>query len=218
MITKAYINFFRGLERNNNREWFHEHKNEYEVYVKKPFLELLDQLIPKVKELEPEISTNPKDALFRINRDIRFSKDKTPYNTLMKAGFSPGGKKSFLPGFYLGIGAEKIHMGGGLFNIKAPELKKVRQLIKRHPDTFTNILTSEGFKKSFGQLAGEQAKRLDKEFTPLLNTVPHIANKQFYAMQNAPLSDYLDGKKMEALILKHFTEISKLNHFLKNAF
>ena len=87
MITSNYITFFEGLEKNNTKEWFHGHKKEYEHDVKEPFLNLLESLIPELIKLDPTIPQNPKEALFRINKDIRFSKDKTPYHTLLKQGF-----------------------------------------------------------------------------------------------------------------------------------
>lgn len=218
MITKDYVIFFKELESNNNKEWFQEHKKDYENHVKIPFLNLLESLIGEVKKLEPKISINPKDALFRINRDIRFSKDKTPYNTLMKAGFSPDGKKSLLPGYYLGVGSEFIHVGGGLFNVKAPELKKIRQYIKNNQKAFSDIIHSTEFKALFQELKGGKAKRLDKDFQSVLETIPEIANKQFYAMKKLEISDYLNSNNsLEMIIIKYFKQISVLNNYLKNA-
>ncbi|MDP4679179.1 MAG: DUF2461 domain-containing protein, partial [Cyclobacteriaceae bacterium] len=158
------------------------------------------------------------DALFRINRDIRFSNDKTPYNTLMKAGFAPGGKKSFLPGYYLGISADKIHVGGGLFNLKAPELKLVRNMIVDDPDEFVDIISSKSFKETFGELMGEQAKRVDVNFQATLKKTPYIANKQFYAMSAIPLKEYFGSEQLPHLVLKYFREIHKLNSYLNRAF
>ena len=85
MIDQNYISFFKGLEKNNYKEWFDEHRKEYDDYVRKPFIELIEALIPALLEIEPKLHTDAKKTLFRINRDVRFSKDKTPYNTLMKA-------------------------------------------------------------------------------------------------------------------------------------
>ena len=156
MITKEYIDFFRQLEsvENNSKEWFHAHKKEYEKFVKEPFLDLLEKLIPFVKGMEPDVPIDPRAALFRINRDVRFSKDKTPYNTLMKAGFSSNGKKSELPGFYLGISARKLHVGGGLFNVKPDQLKEVRLLIKQDTDRFLSIVENDEFVTYFNILKG----------------------------------------------------------------
>ena len=218
MISENYIAFFKKLEKNNEKEWFHEHKSEYESAAKKPFIKLIDSLISELIKLEPSISKNPKDALFKINRDIRFSKDKTPYHTLLKAGFSAGGKKSKLPGFYLGIGAEKIHVGGGLYNIKSSDLYAIRTLITENTDEFIKIVNSKSFVSNFQGLKGEQSKRLDKNFQPILVKTPYIANKQFYAMQELPLTDYLNSDKILSAVENSFKEINPLNQFLKKAF
>lgn len=218
MISQNYITFFKGLEKNNNKEWFHRHKKEYENDVKKPFLNLLDALIPELIKLDPTILPNSKEALFRINRDIRFSDDKTPYHTLLKAGFSPEGKKSKLPGFYLGISAEKMHVGGGVFNLKGEDLKTVRSLIAEETAEFIQLVNSESFISTFQALKGERAKRLDKNFQSVLSKTPYIANKQFYAMQEFPLIDYLESDKMFSAIIDSFKVISPLNQFLKRAF
>lgn len=218
MITQEYSDFFNGLAANNHKEWFHENKKTYENHAKKPFLALLEQVIPLLKELEPEISPNPKDALFRINRDIRFSKDKTPYHTLLKAGFSPGGKKSFLPGFYLGMSADTIHLGGGLFNLKGPELKEVRGIIAADPETFNGIVNAKTFTEKFGELRGEKAKRLSKDLQEAIEKTPLIVNKQFYAMGELPLKKHLNSDKLPAVVMEYFQEINALNQFLKRAF
>lgn len=218
VITQNYIAFFNGLENNNNKEWFHGHKTEYENDVKKPFLNLVDALLPELYKLDPTISQNSKEALFRINRDIRFSKDKTPYHTMLKAGFSPNGKKSKLPGFYLGISANTIHVGGGLFNLKGEDLKGVRRLIAEQTDEFIHIVNSESFISTFQTLKGEQAKRLDKNFQSVLSRTIYIANKQFYAMREFPLIEYLNSDKILSLLIDSFKEVNPLNQFLKKAF
>lgn len=218
MITTAYSDFFAGLEKDNSKAWFDEHRKNYENDVKKPFLALLSKVIPELSKYEAQISPNPKDALFRINKDIRFSADKTPYNTLMKAGFSPGGKKSFLPGYYLGIGSDTIHMGGGLFNIKAQEVKAVRDLILDETKMFTSIVHGKSFTNMFGQLAGDVAKRINKEHQAVLDTCPEIAHKQFYAMCKVPLKPWLGKDGLDVEIMKYFKEISALNQFLNKAF
>lgn len=217
MITAQYQKFFKGLSANNNKEWFQENKKSYEQDVKKPFIALIEGLLPEIQQLEPAISMDPKKSLFRINRDIRFAKDKTPYNTIMKAGIAPGGKKSELPGFYLGISADEIYVGGGLFGISGPDLKKIRYYIADHCDEFTRIVESDAFKKVFPKLNGDQAKRIDKELQPVLEKTPYILNKQFYAMSELPLSKYLNADKLPKIIMAHFETISPLNQYLKKA-
>ncbi|MEN0047665.1 MAG: DUF2461 domain-containing protein [Bacteroidota bacterium] len=218
MITTTYIQFFKELEQNNTKEWFHKHKKRYENEVKQPFLDLLTSILPAIKMLEPEILMNAKDALFRINRDIRFAKDKTPYNTMMKAGFSAGGRKSELPSYYLGISADMIHVGGGVFNVKGNTLKKIRRLISEETEAFCKIVESDTFKNHFGTLKGEQAKRLDKASQATLERTPYITNKQFYAMPTLPLASYLNTSDLQNVIVEYFKAIQPLNVFLKRAF
>ncbi|NAY91618.1 TIGR02453 family protein [Muricauda sp. JGD-17] len=217
MINSAYSSFFKELSSNNHKEWFHANKKRYEADVKKPFLHLLEDLLPTLTSWDENIFSDPKKALFRINRDIRFSKDKSPYNTIMKAGFSAGGRKSELPGYYLGIDAENVHVGGGLFMIKPPELKKVRTSIAKNPDTFLSIVESKSFTSNFGRLKGEKAKRLDKELMNGANRTDLIFNKQFYAMAEFPLEPFYESKKLVDEILDHFKAIKPLNSYLQEA-
>ncbi len=216
MITSAYVDFFKELEKNNHKEWFHANKKRYEA-VKQEFLGLLDQLIPSLRQLEPKISTNPKDALFRINKDIRFSKDKTPYHTLFKAGFSAEGKKSQLPGFYLGMSADSIHLGGGLFNLESEGIKKVRLYIAEHTDEFLKIVEDPKFKNTFGELKGDRAKRLDKSLHAALEKTPYVANKQFFAMFDLPLKEQLNSDQIVGFVLNYLKAIHPLNQFLNKA-
>lgn len=128
MKTNEYSRFFRSLEANNNKEWFHANKKTYEA-AKRSYLELLDLLLPEMLKLDPDIAPFAKDAMFRINRDIRFSNDKTPYSTLLKSSFGPTGKKSTHPAYYLAIDANFVNIGGGLYMIKSPELKNYEHLL-----------------------------------------------------------------------------------------
>lgn len=218
MISEAYSDFFKGLETNNHKEWFDAHRDIYEKSVRAPFLELIEMLLPRLIKYDAQIPQNPKLALFRINRDIRFSADKTPYNTLMKAGFSADGKKSLLPGFYLGISADTIHVGGGLFMAKAQHVKAIRDLILEQTQDFTSIVHGATFKKAFGGLKGEVAKRINKDHQVALPECPEIAHKQFYAMRELPLSDWLNKKGLEDEVMKYFAEANTLNRFLKQVF
>ncbi|GAA3636711.1 DUF2461 domain-containing protein [Flavivirga jejuensis] len=218
MITKAYTEFFKELAENNHKEWFHANKKRYENDVKGAFLELLSELLPVLHDWDNRILTDEKKALFRINRDVRFSKDKTPYHTILKAGFSPNGKKSMLPGYYLGISADSVHVGGGLFNIKPTELKMVRNHITYNIDDFLAIIKAKDFNDCLGELKGEVSKRIDKVHEAVANKTQLIYNKQFYAMSNLSLVDYYDSPNLKGEIIKHFKAIRPINEFLNAAF
>lgn len=217
MISESYSTFFKELAKNNHKEWFHANKKRYENDVKVPFLNLLDTILPDLQEWESKIDGDSKKALFRINRDIRFSKDKSPYNTIMKAGFSAGGKKSELPGFYLGIDAENIHVGGGLFMIANPELKELRYHIAQNPEALASIVEETDFVQNFGKLKGEKAKRLDKELKAVSEKTNLIFNKQFYAMAEFPLAPFYDSDSLAEEVLSHFKVIRPLNNYLTHA-
>ena len=214
MISKAYSTFFEELDQNNYKEWFHTNKKRYETDIKEPFINLLAELIPTLRKWDDRIIPDEKKAIFRINRDVRFSKDKTPYHILLKAGFSPNGKKSMLPGYYLGIRADTIHVGGGLFKIKAPEIKLVREYIANNLDAFLSIVNAKNFKKQLTELKGEKAKRIDKKYDEVIKRSNLIYNKQFYAMTQLPLSKYYDSKELPKIIIEHFKAIKPLNDFL----
>ena len=218
MITKAYSSFFNELSKNNHKEWFHANKKRYEKDVKEPFMQLLETLLPSLREWDDRILPDPKKAVFRINRDIRFSKDKSPYNTIMKAGFSPEGKKSIYPGYYLGIDAENVHVGGGLFMIRPPELKKVRDHIAKNPDILIQLINRKGFTENFGKLKGDKSKRLDKSLLEVTKKTDLIYNKQFYAFAEFPLAPFYGSNSLIKEILTHFEQINPLNTYLNKAF
>ncbi|WP_190810453.1 DUF2461 domain-containing protein [Flagellimonas sp. S3867] len=218
MITKAYTSFFKELARNNNKEWFHANKKRYEVDAKEPFLNLLEHLLDTLADWDSRMLADPKKAMFRINRDVRFAKDKTPYHTILKAGFSPNGKKSMLPGYYLGIDASSIHVGGGLFMLRPPELSKIRNHIAANTSELIKITTDTTFVQNFGQLSGEKAKRLDKSLLPITKKTDLIYNKQFYAMAEFPLEPFYGSEKLNQEIISHFKAIKPLNTYLNHAF
>ena len=218
MITKNYTAFLRELRKNNQTTWFHANKKRYEQDVKAPFIAILEVLISELRKWDARILPDPKKTLFRINRDIRFSKDKSPYHTIMKAGLSPNGKKSIYPGYYLGIDAESIHVGGGLFMLRAPELKKVREHIAGSPTALTDIVTAYDFTANFGKLKGEKAKRLDKKLLEAAKQTELIYHKQFYAMAEFPLEPFYGSEKLVTEVLEHFRAVHPLNEYLNGAF
>ncbi len=183
MISKAYSDFFSSLEGNNNKEWFNDNKKVYEKEVKIPFLKLVTELIDAIGQWDQRIDLDPKKTLFRINRDIRFSKDKSPYNTIMKAAIAPGGRKSGLPGYYLGISADTIHIGGGQFDLDSATLAKLRNYLAENYDELISILDSADFKKHYSGLQGDKVTRLSGDLKEKAQEMPLLLHKQYYAME-----------------------------------
>ena len=217
MIDQTSLNFLKDLKQNNNREWFHANKKRYEAELKGPFQELVARLIEAFQEVDPAIQIPPKDAIFRINRDTRFSKDKSPYKTNVGAIISRYGRKSKeYPGFYVHIEPGNIMMGGGAYFLPKEALYKVRNHIALHLKEFKKILTDKTFTEKFGTIKGEQNKRLPKEFQSVQTEEPLIANKQFYFMAEMdPKAALKEG--LVALGASHFKAGYQVNRFLVEA-
>lgn len=182
----AYFNnefegFFKELNENNNREWFLANKKRYDRFVKQPFETFIADMILRMQAYDPACRIQPKDAIFRINRDIRFSSDKTPYKTMVSAVIGQGGRKNTtMTGMYLELGCQHLRLYGGVYMPDKDELFKIRQEIAYCLDEFNACLKDPAFEKHFGTIRGEQNKRLPPEFKDVAEIQPLVANKQFY--------------------------------------
>lgn len=180
-FEKEFVAFFLELEANNHKEWFHENKKRYEQYVKEPFYNFVTEMISRIQKDNPSVSLEPKDAIFRINRDIRFSKDKRPYKNHVSAVISEGGRKNLaIPGSYIEFKADGIQYYGGAHHVEKEPLERVRHLIAKDPQGFNKIIKDKKFVDTFGDVMGEKNKRLPKEFEEAAENQPLIFNKNFY--------------------------------------
>ena len=216
-FEKDFIRFFQELEKSNSKEWFDANRKRYENVVKKPFTNFINEMILRIREHDPELLVEAKDCILRINRDIRFSKDKTPYNTHVTAFISRGGRKDKTdPGFFLRFTPKEIGVMVGCFQPDKNQLQKIREAIASDQKRFTKVIENQDFVQSFGQLKGEEHKRIPKEFQEAAEVHPLIVRKQYYAaaMRDAKLllQDDLPDKLME---LYHAAQ--PLNLFLKKA-
>src|SRR5437588_11711832 len=129
-FTGATLKFLRALKRNNRREWFNAHRDDYEAHVRTPMTAIIGQLAIDFREFAPELVANPKTSMYRIYRDTRFSDNKAPYKTHVAASFPTRG----LPrhegaGLYFHIGAEDVWIGGGMYAPPSPTLVALREHI-----------------------------------------------------------------------------------------
>src|SRR5438093_13399579 len=165
------LQFLHSLKRNNNREWFQSHKSIYEQYVKQPMTELIAALAQEFQKFAPEMLASPKVSAYRIYRDTRFTKDKSPYKTHVAAVFPRSGLgKHEGAGFYLHISPEELLIGGGLYMPFPEDLNAVRNHIAENPDTFFSIVEQRSFLRIFGSVEGERLQRVPPGFT-----VDHMA-------------------------------------------
>ncbi len=211
-FTKEFINYFKDLNKNNNRDWFHANKKRYEANAKEPFKELVADLIKKLK-----LDLEPKNAIFRINRDIRFSKDKTPYKTQVSAILTPGGRKQKdHPGYYLALSHGSLMIGGGAYFLEKDDLYAVRQHIMNNPKAFAKLIKKKAFVDKYEAIQGDKNKRIPKEFVEAHEAQPLIANKQFYFMSEHDLKNILKDDLLK-YIMDHFKAGADLNQFLIDA-
>lgn len=181
-FPKECIRFLRNLKRNNNREWFEKHKDEFEANVKLPMQSLIVSLQPYFESFGPEFEVNPRRSLFRIYRDIRFSKDKTPYKTHVAAHFVLRGKPKGTEGsgYYVHVEPGEIFVGGGIYMPDSDQLKKIRNAIALHPKEFLSIMKQKSFVKEFGTLDGEKLQRVPQGFKPDHPMADWLKLKQFF--------------------------------------
>jgi len=152
MLEPQTLKYLSGLKKNNNKIWFDTHRPQYEA-AKIDFQNFIELVIKDLQRTDTTITgTIAKDCLFRMNRDVRFSKDKTPYKTNMGASIKIGGKKSFLAGYYFHFEPGGSFVGGGLWRPDVSQVKKVRQEIDYNWDEFKNLLKDKNFEKIFGDL------------------------------------------------------------------
>jgi uncharacterized protein (TIGR02453 family) len=148
------LSFLQDLSNNNNKPWFDEHRDKY-LEAKKEIENFTVTLIEKFGAIDPSISNlEAKECLFRINRDVRFSKDKSPYKTNFGISINPGGKKSALAGYYIHIEPGKSFVGGGLWMPMPEQLGKIRQEIDYNLEQFEDLIKDSAFINQYGSLNG----------------------------------------------------------------
>src|SRR6188768_1354185 len=152
MLAKSSFDFLKALKKNNNKDWFDKHKDNY-LAAKANVEALVDTLIHDFTKFDKNLAgLKAKDCVFRIYRDVRFSKDKRPYKTNMGASINPGGKKMEIAGYYLHIEPGGSFLAGGRWMPESDHLKKIRQEIDYNGKKFHKILDDKNFKKQFGGL------------------------------------------------------------------
>lgn len=215
-LTPAFLDFFQGLAQNNTKEWFDANRKTYEKEVKKPYEVLVDYLISELSKTDADITMTAKQSIFRINRDIRFSNDKTPYKTHMASGITAAGRKSEMPGHYLAIGASGAQVGGGAYWMEKERLELVRSELAAEPEEIATIINDPAFVKTFGSVKGERNKVLPAQFKEAAQEVDLIYHKNFYYMTESSLDLALDPD-LPARVLEMWSAGRPLNAFLRRA-
>ena len=159
------IAFFRGLARNNRRDWFQPRKAVFDEKVKGPMREFVAALNQALADFAPEYATDPDKAIFRIYRDTRFSKDKKPYKDHIGASFPlRGGMDHGHGGFYCAVSHKEVAIGGGVYMPQPPALLAIRNHIAQNPAGLRRILAAAKVRRLLGEMQGEQLARVPKGF------------------------------------------------------
>lgn len=212
-----FLDFFKELAANNHKEWFDANRKRYEASVKKPFEKFVAALLEESRQLDPSISAPAKDCIFRINRDIRFSQDKSPYKLDRSAIISEKGRKDHSsPGFYISLGPEHISIGGGAYFLQKDQLESVRNSLAAKPKEVEALIKDPSFVKYFGELKGEENKRLPKELAEAAEKQPLIFKKQLYYMTTLE-PDLVETDDLMPTVIKYFAAGAPISAFLKQA-
>ena len=201
-FNSDYLLFFQELAQNNHKEWFDLNRLRYEKNVKVPFRDFTQVAIDTIAKSDTQFKDLlAKDCVFRINRDIRFSKDKIPYKTMCSAVISPNGKKSkAINGIYFEFTPEHVRFYGGIYSIEKEDLYAVRAGIVANLNEFTSLLEDAEFKKVYGHILGEKNKIIPTEFREAANDQALIYNKQWYFFVEYPAEDILKEDVLNKLI------------------
>ena len=224
-FTPAALRFFKDLKRHNAKPWFEAHKDEYQAEVVAPMRELIEELDVRFARSAPEITGDPKRSLFRIYRDVRFSKDKSPYKVHAACWFwhrdaDPrvgDSAESGSAGFYFHLEPGGSMLGAGMWMPPRPALTRLREVIAEKPDGLEKVVKNAGFKRRFGGLDEEEMlKRVPRGFAPDHPAAKWLRYQSFTSGRR--LSDReVTSRKLGALLEKDFVRLLPLVRWINGA-
>ncbi|MBP4139370.1 DUF2461 domain-containing protein [Flavobacterium geliluteum] len=219
MLTKESLQFLDDLKKNNNRDWFQDQKKRYEIF-KKDYHQLVQDFLDAMKPLDPSLELlEVKNCTFRINRDIRFSKDKSPYKAHLGIWLSSGAKGQNRSGYYLHIEKGASFIAGGFYSPEAEELKKVRKEIAFFYDDLEAILNDKNFKKEFGSLDVNESNALKnppRGYEKDHPAIEFLKLKSFTAAQKFDISE-VTQKDFVTKMSQRLIALKPLNEFINRA-
>lgn len=216
MVQPTTIEFLKELKSNNSKSWFDQNRKRYDI-MKSDYISLAGRILEQMKDIDPSLDmVTAKDCIFRINRDVRFSADKSPYKTNLGIALHPGGKMFNLAAYYLHIEPGQSFIGGGLWMPEAPLLSKVRKEIHYFYHDLVDILNNPLYKKTFGSLDVEDGQKLTrppKGYEAEDPAIEFLKLKSFTA--STPLPDeMLTSDKLVGHIIDTFTILKPLIGFI----
>ena len=217
MISKRTLNFLVQLKNNNNRDWFQTNKEWYKE-SKKDFEAFISSLISEINQFSPEIGPiEPKSVIFRIFRDVRFSKDKSPYKTNMGAHVVAGGKKSGNAGYYFHLEPDGSFLAGGAHMPPPDKLKALRKEIYENIDEFLGIIKDKSFNQYFGEIMDEKLVKPPKDFPADFPHIELLKHKGYTVWKPLP-DDIITGQYLLKELGKGFRIMKPFIDFINYSY
>jgi uncharacterized protein (TIGR02453 family) len=205
--------FLLKISRNNNRDWFHKNKQFY-VEAKDEFLDFVETLLVRMSEFEDLEGIEAKKCIYRINRDLRFTPDKTPYNSHFSALIAVDGRKTRRAPYYFKIKPDgQSIIAGGVWEGRAPLINTIRQEIDYNLDEFNEIISNKDFKNRFGAIEGVSLKRPPKGYDENHPAIDVLKLKQFLVHHHIDKRVYL-SKTFEEYLIESFTILKPFLDFM----
>ncbi len=210
-ISPKTIKFLKSLAKNNNREWFKKHKKEY-LEAKENFESFVSSVHTALEGPYELDFVNPKDCIHRIYRNLRFSKDKTPYKTYLSANISSSGKNGVISGIYIHIDPTNgCFVGAGVWHPERVTLQAIRTEILQHGDQLAKVLSEKNLKKYYGELQGEKLKTSPRGYDAEHEYIEYLRHKTLtlshsYSLKEIQSEKFIDELFKAALIMKPFLD------------
>lgn len=214
-----FFRFFQDLAVNNNRDWFKDHKTRYYDSVVNPISEFVVCMAGPLRKISPHYVADPRPhggSMFRIYRDVRFSKDKSPYKTHAGVHFRHvAGKDAHAPGFYVHLAADGLYFGGGIWRPPGPALGRIREFIVDNARSWSRIANAKTVRAA-GGIGGDSLQRPPRGYDPDHPHVEDLKRKSFYLMEEAPRADAL-APAFTQQVTSAFRRAAPLSRFICDA-
>lgn len=213
-FTDETLAFLRDLKQNNDREWFRERKAEYERVVRRPMLEFVERMALDLPHFAPDLVASPKVSLYRVYRDTRFSRDKSPLKTHIAAIFphrtlSKHGGASL----YFHVAPDGVFIGGGSYMPEPRQLYRMRRHIADNLPRLQAIVDADAFRRSYGAVRGERLRRVPSGFAKEHPAAEYLKLKQYLAGCERPAA-FATGPRVYSALLRLFERLAPLIAFL----
>lgn len=216
MHFKALLGFLSDLSENNHKAWFDENRPRYEA-IRKEWLKCVQELITLLSSFDSNIADlETKNCIFRINRDVRFAKDKSPYKSNMGAYFAKGGKKSAFGGYYIHLDPKECFLAGGIWMPESFHLQAIRQEIDYHFADFKAVVDNPTFKNTFPSFENQRMVGVPKGYDKDNPAADYLKLKSFVVIKKLSIAD-LEHKAFLQNATDVFKTIKPLNDFLNKA-